>query len=125
MKVGRKPKYDPWLTEDGLTCIRGWARDGLTDAQIAHNMGIGYTTFKEWLRKFPPLRSALNEGKAPVDFYVEQALYKAAMSGNITAQIFWLKNRKRASWRDAWREDSAEDKSITIKLDNSVKDYSK
>lgn len=39
-----------------------------------------------------------------VDFAVEGALLNAALSGNVTAQIFWLKNRMP----DAWREKPAE-----------------
>ena len=27
-------------------------------------------------------------------------LYKNALAGNVTAQIFWLKNRRPAEWRD-------------------------
>jgi len=47
-KAGRKGKYHKWLTEEGLTQIRGWAMDGLTQAEMAHNMGVGYSTFYEW-----------------------------------------------------------------------------
>lgn len=34
------------------------------------------------------------------DYEVENALYKAALDGNTTAIIFWLKNRKPKKWRD-------------------------
>ena len=37
-------KFEYWLTEDGLMLITGWARDGLVDEQIAHNMGIAAGT---------------------------------------------------------------------------------
>ena len=33
-------KFEYWLTEDGLTLLEGWARDGLTDAQLAEKMNI-------------------------------------------------------------------------------------
>ena len=33
--IGRKGTYDEWLTDDGLLQIQGWARDGLTEEQIA------------------------------------------------------------------------------------------
>ncbi|PJH58674.1 transposase, partial [Salmonella enterica subsp. enterica serovar Typhimurium] len=32
-------KYTEWLTKEGLTKIEGWARDGLTNEQIAQNIG--------------------------------------------------------------------------------------
>lgn len=44
-KAGRKSLIDEYLTEDGLLLLEGWARDGLTDAEIAHNMGISHTSF--------------------------------------------------------------------------------
>ena len=37
-----------WLTDEGLILIEGWARDGLTDEQIAENMGISRTTLYNW-----------------------------------------------------------------------------
>ena len=30
-----KGKYEQWLTPEGLLKLEGWARDGLTDEQIA------------------------------------------------------------------------------------------
>ena len=42
----------------------------------------------------------LKKGKAVVDFAVENAFLKRAMSGDTTAQIFWLKNRRPDLWRD-------------------------
>ena len=41
-------------------------------------MGIGYSTFKDWLNRFPAILTALKKGKAPVDYIVENALYKRA-----------------------------------------------
>ena len=57
----------------------GFARDGLTDEQIALKMGIGISTFYEWLNKFPDLSDAIKKGKAPVDIEVESALLKRAL----------------------------------------------
>ena len=59
--------------------IEGWARDGLSDEQISHNMGIAYCTLREWKDKFPAIAAALKKGKAPVDFEVENALLKSAL----------------------------------------------
>lgn len=95
-----KGKYHYWLTEEGLIRIQGWARDGLTDEQIAKNMGIGVRTFYEWKTKYPQISQSLKENKDVVDRQVENALYQSALSGNTTAQIFWLKNRKPKQWRD-------------------------
>ena len=72
-------KYVDWLTDDGLLRITGWARDGLTNEQIAHNMGITTPTLWDWCNKYPKISNALKEGKAPVDLEVENALLKSAL----------------------------------------------
>lgn len=115
-------KYTDWLTQEGLLKISGWARDGLTDEQIAKNIGVSYSTFRDWKKKFPALSATLKESKEVVDRQVENALFKSAVGfiyeeetvtnagdvvlvkkyskPNTTAQIFWLKNRKRNQWTD-------------------------
>ncbi len=132
-----KGKYEQWLQPDGLVKIEGWARDGLTDEQIAHNMGVAYSTLKNWKNDHMAILDALKKGKEVVDREVENALLKRALGykyvettreslpvydkttgkiighelkitkevtkevqGDTTAQIFWLKNRKPAEWRD-------------------------
>ena len=95
-----KGKYQEWLGPDGLLLLEGWARDGLTDEQIAHNMGIVTSTLYDWKKKYSEISEALKKGKEVVDIEVENALLKSALEGNITAQIFWLKNRKPNRWRE-------------------------
>ena len=111
-----KGKYEKWLTEEGLIRIRGWAMDGLTDEQIAQNMGVSYSTLRVWRDKYSALSAALKETKEIADRNVENALYEAAMKGNITAQIFWLKNRKPKMWREKQQDDSV-DNHITISIE--------
>lgn len=105
-----KGKYQRWLEPDGLILLEGWARDGLTDEQIAHNMGISAKTLWEWKKKYCNICNALKKGKAVVDFEVENALYQAAISGNVTAQIYWLNNRKPDKWRNKPKDETDEDK---------------
>lgn len=93
-------RIDEWLEKDNLILLEGWARSGLTDEQIAHNMGIASSTYYEWKKKSPEIAEALKKSKDIVDFEVENALLKNAMNGNVTAQIFWLKNRKKNEWRE-------------------------
>lgn len=95
-----KGKYHDWRTEDGLILIAGWVRSGLRYDQIAKNMGISEGTLYEWQNRFPEIAQALKKTREIVDFEVENALYENAMSGNVTAQIFWLKNRMRKRWMD-------------------------
>lgn len=129
---GSHGKYGAWIAPEGLLKIQGWARDGLSDKQIAHNIGITQTTLYEWQKRFPELSEALKKGKEVVDREVENALLKRAMGyeydevtqepvtdkdtgitemrvtkrvtkqivPDVTAQIFWLKNRKPEEFRD-------------------------
>jgi transcriptional regulator with XRE-family HTH domain len=121
-------KYKEWLTEDGLILLRKWARNGLTDAEIAENIGITATTLYNWKNNHVEIFEALKKTKDIYDSEVEEALEKAALgyyvweeewrrdpdTGDMvmfkkekkwikpdtTAQIFWLKNRDRQHWRD-------------------------
>ena len=121
-KGGRRGKYHEWLTEEGLIRLEGWARDGLTDEQIAENMGIGYSTLQAWKSRFKDIQDALKKGKEVVDRQVENALLKRALGfyytediatpkgdvvevtryekPDVTAAIFWLRNRKADTWRN-------------------------
>ena len=93
-------------------------------------MGIGYSTLRDWMIKYPALVDTIKRGKAVVDMQVENALLKRAMGfeyketveeeitlpngkvrtekktmkrvalPDVTAQIFWLKNRRPDKWRD-------------------------
>lgn len=74
-----KGKFEKWLTVEGLLQIEAWARDGLTEEQIAANMGIVRSTLNEWKTKFPDISDTLKRGKAIVDIQVENALLKRAL----------------------------------------------
>ena len=116
--MGAKGKSGQWLTRDGLTLLKGWARDGATDEILAKKMGISPSTLYEWKNKFPEISEALKKGKEIVDFEVENAMLKAIENGNVTAMIFWLKNRQPEKWRD--KPEITEDAAIK-KLDEVLK----
>lgn len=137
-----KGKYEYWITPEGLLKIEGWARDGLTDEQIAENAGINPATLYVWKKKYPEISETLKRGKEVVDRQVENALLKRALGyeyeevkekfeGNVmtertvtkkkvvpdvTAQIFWLKNRKREAWADRQNVE------ISQPIDDSIKE---
>ena len=77
--IGRKGRHDDWVSPDGLLAVQGFARDGLTDAQIAQKIGISLSTYYEWQNKYPEFSEAIKKGKAPVDIQVENALLKRAL----------------------------------------------
>ncbi|WP_144511579.1 transposase [Bacillus sp. FJAT-22090] len=78
-KGGARGKYVEWLTPEGLIRLEGWARDGLTDEQIAQNIGITAKTLYEWKNKYSEISEALKRGKEVVDLQVENALLKRAL----------------------------------------------
>lgn len=121
-----KRKYHEWLEPDALLKLRGWARRGYIDTEIAGMIGITTTTFYDWMKRFPAFSEALKKGKDSWDDEVEEAMYASAVGyykdedvivkdsdgnqsvrrmkkwhpPNTTAQIFILKNRRPKEWRD-------------------------
>lgn len=83
-----KAKYLEWLEPDKLILLEGWARDGLTEQQICHNIGISTTALYKWKNnpKCVDLVNALKKGKEVADFEVENALYKRAIGYKITVK---------------------------------------
>lgn len=71
-------KYQDWLTDEGLLKLEAWARDGLTDEQIANNAGIVVSTLYEWKKRYSEISDALKKGKEVVDIEVENALLSKA-----------------------------------------------
>lgn len=126
-KVGRKPLFTQWITEEGLAQIREWAEIGLIGKQIANNIGINHTTLYDWMNKFPELAETIRSGRKVMDQQVENSLLKRAIgyqyeedtwgknhdgemvivkrvvksqAPDVTSQIFWLKNRQPERWRE-------------------------
>lgn len=92
--------YQKWLEDDNLILLQGWKRNGLTDEQIASNIGINVRTLSKWKVKYGQIGQALKIGREQANYAVEGKLLKKALSGNTTAMIFWLKN----NWRDKYND---------------------
>ena len=139
-----KSKYETDV-EPRFIEIEAWKRDGLTDEQISKNLGIAYSTFREYKNKYSAFSAVLKKGKEVADIEVENALFKRAigykykevikevkevdgkkttyikevikeMPGDVAAQIFWLKNRKSSKWKDK-RENESDDTKLIEVLD--------
>lgn len=143
-----KGKYVEWLQPDSLLMLECWARDGLTDEQIAHNVGVSTKTLYEWKKTHGEISEALKRGKAVVDYEVENALLKRALGyeyteerievsekdgkkviqtvkqvvPDTTAQIFWLKNRKPDKWRDKQEPNSGDTRQEDDPITKSLKE---
>ena len=121
-------KYDPARHPDAIAAL---ARRGLTQEQVAHDIGISWRTLTTWKKRYVAVDQALKEGKVIADGQVEKALYRRAcgytytekkvirfpdgtnrseitekeVAPDTTAIIFWLKNRAPDVWRDVQRQE--------------------
>ena len=128
--MGRKSK---WFTnvQPKLFLIKNYCMEGMTEATICKKIGVSHESFNQYKRKYPELVETLKNGKEGVDYAVENKLLKRAMGYSIkevytttdvngkkstketikeippdvTAQIFWLKNRRKDKWRDRWDQE--------------------
>ena len=72
-----KSKYETNILPK-LFLVEMWARDGLTERQIADNLGVAMSTFCLYKGKYSELLEALRKGKEVADYEVENALFKKA-----------------------------------------------
>ena len=85
---GRKSRADEWLTEDGLLLLEGFARDGLTDKDIAEKkIGVSEQTFCTWKSRYSLIPLALKKGRAPVAEKIEKSLYDICQTQTYTETI--------------------------------------
>lgn len=78
--AGQKKRKEFWLSEDGLTLIAGWRRNGVALLEIAtKNIGISKTAWWGWYKESEELRKACANAKDVADATVEDALYKRAV----------------------------------------------
>lgn len=85
-----KPKYEKWITDEGLLQLETWARNGLTDEQIAHNMGVSTATLYNYKRNHLEILEALKKGKEVIDIQVENALLKRALGYSYSENKYML-----------------------------------
>ena len=74
-RQGRPTDYSPKFPE----WVRALARRGLSEKEIAKEIGIARSTLKEWEKEYPDFSDALQEGKSHADSLVENALFRRAV----------------------------------------------
>lgn len=94
-----------WLNEDGLNLITYLKQTGITEAEIAKKMGIGYRTLCEWKVKYPQINASLKKGE---DFAKADAF--AGLKSLFKVQV--LKETITQIWYD---NDGNEHKTVTVK----------
>lgn len=123
MPAGRPTSYKPEYAEQAAKlCALG-----ATDAELADFFSVTTVTIWRWQSAHVEFCNALKRGKEAADERVERSLYARAtgythdavkifmpagakkpvyakyqehVPPDVTAQIFWLKNRRRDEWRD-------------------------
>lgn len=108
-----------------LDLIAQWARDGAIERDIAKKLGVSESTFSGYKKAHQELMEMLTVNKEVADARVESALYKRAIgyeydevctedgpdgvktktitkqvAPDVTAQIYWLNNRRPDRWRN-------------------------
>lgn len=79
-----RAEYKKWLEPDNLTRLRSWARDGLTNEQIAKKIGVKRQTFQRWLSTYSDMSDTLKKGKEVVDSEIEDSLISIMKKHTIT-----------------------------------------
>ena len=93
-KVGRK------LINLDLEQVENLASRGLGTTQIARAMGVSWSTIDRSRKRSAEFEEALKRGQAKGLAQVTNSLFTSATDGNVTAQIFYLKNQDPKTWKD-------------------------
>ena len=75
---GKTGLYRDWIEGPGLENVCKWAKLGLSDEQIAKNMGIGRTSFYSWQKRFPEFGAAIKKAKRVPELEIENAMFELA-----------------------------------------------
>ena len=101
--MARPTSYSPLI----IPIVRACATFGATAEEIANYLNIPWGSFKRWIYAEPELREALKRGRDASDERVVESLYRKALTGDVGACCFWLKNRRPSEWRDVQHIDQA------------------
>lgn len=64
-----------------MLVLKGYARDGLNDKEIADKIGISTVTFYEWTKRFPNFINTIKKGREPVNVQVEDTFFEKKLQG--------------------------------------------
>ncbi len=107
MPAGRPPIE---ITPEILKKVEKFASLGLTEEQIAINLGWAYNTLMVKKKKYSEFLQAIQNGKAKGISAVSNAVFESAMGGCVSNQQFYLKNRAPDQWEDVTKRVVSEGK---------------
>lgn len=81
-----KSKYESHI-EPRLEEIKAWARDGVCDKDIAHNLSVAYSTFRKYRGMHSALAAALAQGKDYVDKVIVTNAYLKRILGYDAVEV--------------------------------------
>jgi len=93
-KVGRK------RIDIDLEQVENLASRGLGTTQIARALGVSWSTIDRNRKRSAEFEETVKRGKAKGLAQVTNSLFTSATDGNVTAQIFYLKNQDAKTWKD-------------------------
>lgn len=83
-KVGPKNDYYDKFVKPRLDKVTEWKIDGLSNKQIAKNLGIVQSTFYEYMSKHEELSEAVEKGKVSAIAELENAAFKSATGHKVS-----------------------------------------
>lgn len=98
MKIGGRKSYWDERIKPRIEEIKGWARDGLLDKQMAELLNVGESTFLKYKALKPELVEALRVNKKIADLQIENALRDRALGyeyEEVTEEYFFNKNKEK------------------------------
>jgi hypothetical protein len=105
------------LTDDKKDQIVKLMLNGATVGLASVAVGCGMTTIFSEFKRDAKFKQKCSEAGAICDDAVVSKLYQTAIGGNVTAMIFWLKNRQRDKWRDVYDHSlDSGDKPLNIRV---------
>lgn len=76
-----------WVEGEGLKTVCDWVRHGLTDIQVATNIGIGKNTFRKWQREYPKFDEAIKKARIKPNLEIENAMFNLACGKTYVEEI--------------------------------------
>lgn len=83
-----RTSWKQWYSPENLELVEGWARDGLSDEQIAKNIGISVPTLYNWKKTHLEFLKSFKKGKQVVNVELENALFKKAIGAKTTTATY-------------------------------------